>query len=376
MIYLDNAATTFLKPASVKSAVRSAMDSLSSPGRGGYSAARKAEEVLFECREKAADLFNIKELERVVFTFNATHGLNIAINSLAKTGKRVVISGYEHNSVVRPLYLIGASVTVADSKLFDRDAALKAFSNAVTKETSLVVCNHVSNVFGFVLPIYEIAGLCRERGVPLIIDASQSAGALDIDFEALGASYIAMPGHKGLYGPQGTGILLCGDYGVPLMSGGTGSNSASREMPEFLPDRFEAGTHNMPGIAGLSAGFSYVLKRTPTLIIKKESALIGIIESGLRQMTDIIMYESKVPSDQAGVVSFNIRGVPSETTAAELGDRGIAVRAGLHCSPLAHKSAGTINTGTVRVSVSDFTSASDVNAFLNATEDILREKAR
>ena len=136
MIYLDNAATTFLKPASVKSAVRSAMDSLSSPGRGGYSAARKAEEVLFECREKAAILFNVKELERVVFTFNATHGLNIAINSLAKAGKRVVISGYEHNSVVRPLWNIGAQVTVAESKLFDRDAALEAFSNAVTKDTS------------------------------------------------------------------------------------------------------------------------------------------------------------------------------------------------------------------------------------------------
>ena len=191
----------------------------------------------------------------MVFTFNATHGLNIAIKTLVKPGSTVLISGYEHNAVTRPLRAIpNVTVKAAESPLFDREAALEAFRRELTPEVDAVVCTHVSNVFGFILPIESIAALCRQRGCPLVVDASQSAGCLPLSFRELGAAFIAMPGHKGLYGPQGTGLLLCGDGAEPLLEGGTGSVSLSQEMPDFLPDRLEAGTHNIAGIAGLLEG--------------------------------------------------------------------------------------------------------------------------
>ncbi|MGN0967754.1 MAG: aminotransferase class V-fold PLP-dependent enzyme, partial [Oscillospiraceae bacterium] len=244
MIYLDSAATTLQKPAAVSNAMRSAMARMATPGRGGHRPAALAAETAFACREKAAELFGVDAPEHVVFTFNATHALNIAIKTLVKPGSTVLISGYEHNAVTRTLAAIkNVKIRVAGSPLFRSDQLLSRFEELMTNEVGTVVCNHVSNVFGYVLPIPEIAALCRARKIPLIVDASQSAGCLPVSLKEWGAAFIAMPGHKGLYGPQGTGLLLCASDTVqPLIEGGTGSTSARQEMPDFLPDRLEAGT--------------------------------------------------------------------------------------------------------------------------------------
>ena len=259
MIYFDAAATTFQKPPAVRQAVLRAMETMSSPGRGNYQSAALAAETLYACREEISALFGVEDPENVVFTSNATHALNLAIHSLVPPGGRVVISGYEHNAVTRPLHAIPElQIHVVNTPLFDQPAMLQGFRELVTEGTDAVICTHVSNVFGYILPIAEIARICRERGVPLIVDASQSAGSIPIHMGELGADFIAMPGHKGLYGPQGTGVLLCASAGKPLLCGGTGSNSKEQSMPDFLPDRMEAGTHNMPGIAGLLEGVRFV----------------------------------------------------------------------------------------------------------------------
>ena len=292
MIYLDSAATTFQKPLSVSYAMQRAMRTMSSPGRGGYAAARAAEETAFRCRSLAAELFGVPSPEQVVFTSNATHALNIAIRSLVPEGGRVAVSGYEHNAVTRPLHALGARIKVAASPLFDRAALLRAFENSISPELDAVVCTHVSNVFGFVLPIEEIAALCRAEGVPLIVDASQSAGILPFELDTLGAAFIAMPGHKGLYGPQGTGLLLCAHDAAPLLYGGTGSASLEQTMPDFLPDRLEAGTHNMPGIAGLEAGLRFVRERRER-IERHERALIARAAAALRGMDGVTVYAAR-----------------------------------------------------------------------------------
>lgn len=369
MIYLDSAATTFQKPPSVRNAVRNAMQTMSSPGRGGYAQARAAEETAFHCRSLAAELFRVPSPEQVVFTSSATHGLNLAIKSLVPAGGRAVVSGYEHNAVTRPLHALGARVKVASSPLFDRAAALRAFENLLSPDVDAVVCTHVSNVFGFVLPIEEIAALCRADGVPLIVDASQSAGILPLDFAALGAAFIAMPGHKGLYGPQGTGVLLCGHEAVPLLEGGTGSASLEQEMPDFLPDRLEAGTHNMPGIAGLEAGLRFVQEKDGR-IARHERALVARAAERLRGIDGVTAYAAQDSIAQMGVLSFRVEGQEPEETADALARRGFALRAGLHCAPYAHRTAGTLPDGTVRMSVSAFNSPADIDAFARALRSV------
>lgn len=372
MIYLDSAATTFQKPRSVRNAMIRALDTCSSPGRGGHRYAMNAAEELFRCRERAARLFSVSDVERVTVTFNATHGLNIAIRSLVRAGDRVVISGYEHNSVVRPLHAVKADVVVADSPLFDADAAVRAFDMALRGGAKCAVVNHVSNVFGFELPVYEIAALCRERGVPLIVDASQSAGVLAVDLQRLGADFIAMPGHKGLYGPQGTGLLIVSDDASPLLYGGSGSNSVDPNMPAFLPDRLEAGTHNMPGIAGLSEGLGFVLRTGVENIAAHERRLTGRLAAGLSEMRGVRTFASPGMKNQTGVLSFALDSMGSEEAGERLGAMGFAIRAGLHCSPLAHKTVGTLKTGTVRVSVSYFNTDAEIDAFLHAVKTLAR----
>ena len=230
MIYFDAGATTLQKPETVARAMYRAVGQLSSPGRGSYPATRAAEETDLQCRTLAAKLFGVTDPARVVFTSCATHGLNIAVHTLVKPGGRVIISGYEHNAVTRPLHAIpGVEITVADGPLFDGEEMVRQFAAALACPADAVICTHVSNVFGFRLPVERIAALCREKGVPFVLDASQSAGMLPVDMDALGAAFIAMPGHKGLYGPQGTGVLLCsGETPVKtLLEGGTGSPGAS-----------------------------------------------------------------------------------------------------------------------------------------------------
>ncbi len=369
MIYLDSAATTLLKPRGVHAAVSKAMRYLASPGRGGHRAAMAAARTLYECRETAAELFNMENPENIAVTFNATHALNIAIRDLVPENGRVITSGYEHNAVMRPLHALSADVTVIDTPPFDGPAMVAAFEEALKSAPDAAVFTHVSNVFGYVLPIEELAALCRRAGVPFIIDASQSAGALTVDFSALGADHIAMPGHKGLYGPQGTGLLLCKKTPSPLLFGGTGTDSARPVMPEYMPDAAEAGTHNMPGIAGLNAGMKFVLHRGTDLIGEQERLITAYIAEKLSDVGGVTCYSGK-DGTGSGVISFNIDGIQPESTAQMLDREGIAVRAGLHCAPAAHKTAKTFPAGTVRMSACAFTTLRDAETAVQAIKRI------
>ena len=363
MIYLDNGATSFRKPPGVYRAVLEAMHSCANPGRGGYAAARKAADVVFSCREEAGTLFACLP-EQVVLTTSCTHGLNLAIRTLVKPGDTVVISGFEHNAVTRPLYAIGAKIRIAGRKLFDWEDTLANFEKQL-EGADAAVFTHVSNVFGYILPVAQIAKLCRERGIPFVIDAAQSAGSIPLSLSELGADFIAMPGHKGLLGPQGTGLLLCKERGDPLFYGGTGSYSRQQTMPEELPDRLEAGTLNVPGYAGLREGLRYLNRTGTESIFAREHRLLQQCVLGLQKAGMQVF----AGPHQAATVSF-LPGLDCEEAAEKLARQGIAVRAGLHCAPCAHESAGTLDTGPVRVSVGYDTFESQIAVFLRAASKL------
>ena len=369
MIYLDYGATSFHKPPQVKQAVLKAMEECANPGRGGYRAAMEAARVLYECRETAGKLFHCNP-ERVVLTSNCTHGLNIAIRSLVKPGDPVLVSGFEHNAVVRPLYALGAKLMVAGRKLFDWEDTLQQWENALKKGPKVAVFTHVSNVFGYILPIEEMSELCRQYEVPFILDAAQSAGSILIDMETLGAAFIAMPGHKGLLGPQGTGLLLCGQTSEPFLYGGTGGDSLSHDMPLDLPDRIEAGTANVPGVAGLTAGINYLHRMGVESIGKKEKTQADRCVRALERMGVKVF----TGEHQSGTFSI-LPQIDCEEAAAFFAERGIALRAGLHCAPLAHESAGTVNTGTLRVSFGYDADHLQTQRFLQTAKHLIqREK--
>ncbi len=344
MIYLDYGATAFRKPPEVARAVQSAMATCANPGRGGYPAAAAADRQVYSCRERAAGMFDCQP-EQVVFTANCTHGLNIAIESLVKPGARVVISGFEHNAVRRPLYARDARIAVAGRNLFDWEDTLEEFSHALALGADAAVFTYVSNVFGYILPVEEMAKLCRQRGIPFVIDAAQAAGTLPVKLNHLGADFIAMPGHKGLLGPQGTGLLLCKSDAKPLLYGGTGSESLRQDMPDTLPERLEAGTLNVPGIAGLNAALGWLERAGTERIARREHAAAKRCAEMLKEL-GLKVFSG---DHQGGTVSFVPR-MDCEEAAQRLARWGIGVRAGLHCAPLAHESAGTLETGTVRVS--------------------------
>ena len=368
MIYLDNGATSFRKPPEVKAAVRRAMDTCANPGRGGYGAAMEAANTVFRCRERAGEFFGC-DPEQVVFTSNCTHGLNIAIRSLVKPGSRVVISGFEHNAVTRPLYALDAKVKIAGRRLFDPEDTLEAFEKALKQGADAAVFTHVSNVFGYILPVEEMGELCRRAGIPFIIDAAQSAGSLPVNLSSSGAAFIAMPGHKGLLGPQGTGILLCAGEAQPLLYGGTGNASISQRMPEDLPERLEAGTLNVPGIAGLEAGLKYLQRCAPGSIAAREQTQAKRCAEGLRKLGMDVYWGDH----QAGTVSFRC-GLDCEEAAQRLAKQGIAVRAGIHCAPTAHESAGTLDTGTIRISYGHDAGQEQTARILRAVEKLPRWK--
>ncbi|MBP8639532.1 MAG: aminotransferase class V-fold PLP-dependent enzyme [Oscillospiraceae bacterium] len=359
MIYFDCAATSLQKPKEVSVAVSRAIGTMASPGRGCHRPAMLAADCVLNCRMLLASYFNVADPENVVFTFNATHGLNIAINSLVSEGDKVVISGYEHNSVTRPLKALNAEVYVVKSELFNQKETLEAFRLALPG-AKCVICTHVSNAFGFILPIREISQLCRSFGVPLIIDASQSAGTLPIDFTVLDAKFIAMPGHKGLLGPQGTGVLLCNFETKPILFGGTGSNSAASLMPDFLPDRLEAGTHNVSSIAGLAQGVKFIASKPKEALFKHEKSLCADFAERLEGIPELTVYFDRSLKAQSGVLSISSSRIGSDQLAEKLGDAGICVRAGLHCAPTAHETVGTIEEGTVRFSFSPFNTHAEV----------------
>ena len=358
MIYFDSAATTLQKPETVPAAVAEAIRTMTTPGRGDYPAAHLAADRMLALRTEAAEYFGVSDPERVILTANATYGLNLAIKSLVSPGDTVVISGYEHNAVTRPLHAIGGvSVRIVNGRLFDPDQMAEGFDRAVGGGVKAVVCTHVSNVFGYALPMDDISAVCQRKGVPLIVDASQSAGVLPVDLKKWGAAYVAMPGHKGLYGPQGTGLLLCGEGYMPrpLLEGGTGSLSRLQEMPDFLPDRLEAGTHNVHGAVGLLEGLRFVRRLGPGQAARHEMALLSALADRLRRTGRYRVF------DGGGTV---LSVIPLDTSPEELADtlaqRGVAVRAGLHCAPLAHITAGTVQTGTMRFSMSVFNTMEEV----------------
>ncbi len=363
MIYLDSGATSFQKPRAVYRAVQEAMATCANPGRGGYGAAMEASRRVYACREEAGTLFSCRP-EQVVLTTSCTHGLNIAIRSLVRPGSRVVVSGFEHNAVTRPLHALGAHITVAGRKLFDWEDTLEAFDKAL-RGADAAVFTHVSNVFGYILPAEELAAMCRTRGVPFILDAAQSAGSLPVSLEKLGADFIAMPGHKGLLGPQGTGLLLCSGQAEPLLYGGTGSASLHQAMPADLPDRLEAGTLNVPGYAGLAAGLHYLNREGTDALYLREHRQMRRCAEGLKKLGMQVF----AGAHQAATVSF-LPGMDCEEAAQRLSELGVAVRAGLHCAPYAHESAGTLETGTLRVSFGYGVSGSQTEAFLRAASKL------
>ncbi len=370
MIYLDNAATTGTKPQSVRAAVAAALKELSAnPGRGGYETSRKCAEAVYNCRKKVSDFFGASDPSAVVFTANCTQALNFVLKGVLQPGDHIIISSFEHNAVTRPTAALaerGVSFDVAEIVPGDDGAAVRAFRRLIKYNTKLIVCTHASNVTGDVLPIKEIGDMCRENGILFAVDAAQTAGILPINMAYDNIDYLCIAPHKGLYAPMGTGILIAlRPIPFTIIEGGTGSASADQRQPSDPPERFESGTVNVPGIVGISAGIDFINSRGMSKIYNHEMQLARRFYKGLIDMGGTSTY-SAYPKNGKHVptVSFNLRGMPSEKAAAELGKHGVAVRAGLHCAPFAHKRIGTLDSGTVRVCFSAFNSENDVDAAL------------
>ncbi len=370
-LYLDNAATSYPKPESVYREVMHAMRHIgASPGRGGHSRSLEASRLLFKAREAVARLCSIPDSSRVIFTHSATEALNMALLGTLGPGDHVVTTSMEHNSLLRPLYRLrdqGLDLTVvpaAASGLVDPDDVKRA----VRPATRMLAVGHVSNVCGAVQPVERLAAIAREAGALFLMDAAQSAGSIPIDVVGLGVDLLAAPGHKGLLGPQGTGFLYVAEgVGIrPLLAGGTGGGTSSEEQPDLLPDGFEAGTHNLSGIAGLLAGVEFVLAQGVDAIGRRERDLAGEAHRLLAPLPGITIH-GPPPAARGGLLSFTLAGTDPASLAFMLDQRfGIAVRAGLHCAPLAHRTLGTYPAGTVRVSPGWFTTNDEIAIFRDA----------
>ena len=372
MIYLDNAATTGKKPPSVIRAVeRGLRDFSANPGRGGHQFSLRASKQLYGVREKAADFFGASGAETVVFTLNCTHSINCVIKGVTQPGDRVVTSNLEHNAVTRPLYKQGVMVKTVKVSLDDA-LTVQAFSDAITPDTKLVICTMASNVTGKILPVRKLGALCKARGVPFAVDAAQTAGVLPISMKDMGIDYLCVAPHKGLYAPMGIGLLLC-EKPVPntLIEGGTGVNSVEQVQPDTLPERLESGTVGLPLALGVMAGMDFVDGIGLHKIHRHESALCEMLYQRLSHMPGVVLYTPEYrPDSFVPVVSFNLQGKTGEETAQLLDRAGIAVRGGLHCAPSAHRALGTLETGTVRVSVSLFNSVADIQNLIRALENV------
>ena len=378
MIYLDNGATTFPKPDSVVFAVNNAIKYFSAnPGRGGHKMAIKASEIVYNTRAKLAYLYSVSDPSNVIFTNNCTTSLNTVIKGVLKSGDHVIISSLEHNAVLRPVEKLkkkGISYSIAEVVEGDDDKTLDNFRNSINDKTKLVICTSASNVFGIKPPYERICALCHQYGIRTCVDAAQGAGLFDIDLSNSSIDYLCLAGHKGLYGPMGTGVLIinCDEIPDSLTEGGTGSSSADYNQPGILPDKFESGTVNFPGIAGLGAGVDFVRRKGTQNIYKHELTLTQQIYNSLKNMDNIILY-TNFPQygSYAPVISFNVKGRGCEETAEILSVKhNIAVRSGLHCAPLAHKYYDTLDIGTVRAVPSVFTTKSDINRFIFALYNI------
>jgi cysteine desulfurase family protein len=379
IIYLDNAATSWPKPPSVWEAMeRNMIESAANPGRGSHEMAVKASRAVFEARKRLARLFRVNNPNDIAFTMNTTHALNLAIQGLLKPGDHVIATSLEHNSVRRPLEAlkrkIGIDVTYVPT---DTKGMLKreAVEEAITARTKLIAVTHSSNLLGTIIPISEIGEIARRRNIKLLVDSAQSAGVLPIDVEGMGIDLLAFPGHKGLMGPQGTGgLYIHPDMELePLMHGGTGSKSEAPEQPDIRPDRYEAGTPNTVGLAGLSEGVNFVLKETTQAIHAKELQLTFELMEGLQRIPGITLLGPDLGEERTAIVSFLLDGVdPSELAFLLDQQFGIAVRSGFHCTPLGHETAGSYETGAVRASPGYFTQKSEIVSMIDAVTEINR----
>ena len=374
-IYLDNAATSFPKAPGVSRAVAEVIDHLgTSPGRGSYRLALQAGRLLFDIRETVADFFGIADASRVVFTSGATEALNLALFGLLQPGDRVITSSMEHNAVLRPLHALqqrGIEVVRVPADASGLVAAhdIRAAATQGTKRTRMVALTHAANVTGTIQPIEELGPWCRAEGILLLVDAAQSAGLLPIDVEAQGIDLLAVPGHKNLLGPAGTGFLYVreGLQPRPLNFGGTGGDSSSPLPPEELPERLESGTLNLPGLAGLRAGLLYLQSRGLQAVRRHKAALLEQVLSGLKRLDGVRIYGPGEAACHAGVVSINLAGRdPAEIGYRLDADFGICVRTGLHCAPEAHRTIGSFPDGTVRISPGLFNTSADIDTLLQA----------
>lgn len=373
IIYLDHAATSWPKPPVVKEAMLQAMDIAgANPGRGSHQMAVAASKVLFNTRRMIAALFGIHNPNDIVLTSNTTMSLNLAIKGTLQRGDHVITTMMEHNSVRRPLeYLKSLGIIEVDYLPLTEEGqiSLERLEKAIRPNTKLVVVSHSSNLLGSILPIQEISAITRKYSILLLVDAAQSAGVLPIHVEEMGIDLLAFPGHKGLLGPQGTGGLYIrpGITVDPLLHGGTGSQSESIEQPTVRPDRYESGTPNTIGYAGLSAGIEQVLSLTTKRIYDHEWALSQYLMDGLLDIPGLHILGPGKGIPRSGLVSFFIDNIDSAELAFRLDrEHGIAVRAGYHCTPLAHESAGTLERGAVRASFGVNSTEAEVSALLAA----------
>ncbi len=368
MIYLDNAATSFPKPREVYRKWQTAMSVYgANPGRSGHEFSMRTAEAVYKSRELCAEFFGA-QTENTIFTLNCTHALNFAIKGTARKGCHFVTSDMEHNAAIRPVYAAvrtaGGTCTMFEA-LEDAEQTVKNAERALRKNTVALVCTAASNVTGLRTPVKELAQMCRRHGVCFILDAAQGAGTLPITLND-GVNIICAAGHKGLYGPMGTGLMITdGEFPLEtIIEGGTGSSSESVLQPDFTPDRFESGTINTAGVVALGEGVSFVKRKTPKAILEHELALCERFCRAAEQIDGIIVHNPITPQNRelyVPVVSFNFESLSSEEGARLLSENGFYMRGGLHCAPLAHKKLGTISGGTIRFSPSAFNSAREVD---------------
>jgi len=381
IIYLDNPATSWPKPPQVKEAMNRFMDEIgANPGRSGHSLSIEAARIIYEAREALSVLFHVKDSSRIVFTLNATESINLALKGLLKPGDHVITGSMEHNSVMRPLrYLetVGIELSVIpcskEGALDPLDVARKIQSN-----TKMIVLNYASNVTGTILPVREVGSIARKHHLLFLVDAAQTAGAFPMDMERDGIDLLAFTGHKSLYGPQGTGGLVIGENVniqdlTPLKQGGTGSRSEFEEQPDFLPDRYESGTPNTVGLAGLLAGVQFVLGKGVERIRQHEMELVEKLISGLREIDQIKLYGPYRQEDRIATISFNFTHLsPSEGAYRLEKEFGILCRPGLHCAPSAHHTLGTFPNGTIRFGLSVFNTEADIETAIQAVAQICK----
>ena len=381
MIYMDNAATSWPKPEVVYQAMDDFMrHSGANPGRSGHRLSIESGRVIFETREALAQLFNIDDPLRIVFTKNATESLNLAINGILRPGDHAITSSVEHNSVMRPLRALeekGTELTVigcsAEGFLDPQE-----IEKAIKPNTRLIVLNHASNVVGTLLPVAEAGAIARRNGVLFCLDAAQTAGAYPIDLQSMNIDLLAFTGHKSLFGPQGTGGLCIGkgieDILEPWMCGGTGSRSESEYQPTFLPDKYESGTPNTVGLAGLGAGVQFVLSQRIANLRDRETGLMKLLIEGFKSIPGVILYGSGDVDKQVAVVSFNIAGSSASEVAMRLDEEyAVLCRPGLQCAPVAHQTIGTFPEGTVRLSPGYFNTEGEVEIAVKAIRQIAEE---